>query len=37
MHRTRRPASLLAMQEGAGPAEWPYEGVCRERGEIPAG
>jgi hypothetical protein len=29
--------ALLAMQEGTGPAEWPYEGVYRERGEIPAG
>ncbi len=28
---------LLEMQEGDGTAEWPYEGVYREGGEIPIG
>lgn len=28
---------LLAMQEGDAKAEWPYEGVYRERGKIPCG
>ncbi|MGQ0627847.1 MAG: hypothetical protein ACT4PL_07075 [Phycisphaerales bacterium] len=28
---------LLKMQEGTGPSEWPYEGVYRVGGNIPAG
>ncbi|MBM4113077.1 MAG: hypothetical protein FJ253_06840, partial [Phycisphaerae bacterium] len=28
---------LLERQEGPSNAEWPYEGVYRERGSIPAG
>jgi hypothetical protein len=28
---------ILSIQEGAGKAEWPYEGVYRVRGEIPIG
>ena len=30
-------AKLLAMQEGDGKAEWPYEGVYRVGGQIPVG
>ncbi|HYD02211.1 MAG TPA: hypothetical protein VEB22_13370 [Phycisphaerales bacterium] len=30
-------AKLLAMQEGDGKSEWPYEGVYRVGGQIPAG
>ena len=29
--------ALLGMQEGDGPAEWPYEGVYRVKGDIPIG